>query len=236
MPAVAKPREGLPFFLFVIAVVLGSIWNGAGGDLDAFSHIWDIVAQKPPSTMEEMGRRAERLVRLPQPVRFPAQKVVRPSELDEAAEVMKRLPGPRPPLELLGAAGRPNPFFPKWVQDMVRATEVTVEGVPPEGGPDEKGGKGASPTVKGGKDKPPEVQVDAYVFTGVVKIQDDPPAAVLRDVARNLSVFLREGEKYRQILAVKVDLGGATFLIDGREKHVFDTLHSTNKTFTVRRL
>lgn len=224
MADAAKPREGLPFVLFLLALILGSVWNGAGGNFSAFGHVVTSLTQSA-GPQDNFSDRLERLIHIPKRVKFAPPRIVPPPAIASAEAQLAKLPGPLPPLAQLGGENKANPFFVKWAQDLLEEAKAIEANKDPNEVP-----VAVDPKKKGVK-----YEEDTYVFTGIVKIKDEPPVAVIRDVAKKSSQFLKQGERYREIEAVKVDLTGATFKV-GSNTYPFDTLHATTKTFTVRRI
>lgn len=227
-PGTARQKEGLPFLFALIAMGVGTLWNAAGGSIEAFGHLGSVVVRDSGDVIGNPTLFFEKLIRIPTPIKIPPQLLIPPEEIARGKKFVEKLPEPRPALAALGGEGKRNTFFPEWAREIVQEIEppsVDVEAA----GPKSPGGKGDA--AKGG----PRVEEDQYIFHGVVKIKDDPPFAIVRDVNKQASVFLKEGERYGPIQALKVGLGSATFVIQGKEQQTFDTLHGSNKTIVVRR-
>lgn len=222
----SRQKEGWPFFCALVVLGLATLWNAAGGNIDAFGHLGSVIVQDSGDIVSDPSQFFEKLIRLPSPPKLPAQRIIPPVEIERAKKAVEKEPQVRPPLASLGGEGKRNTFFPQWAQELVREIEPPSVDI---------SAQGPSVPSKGGAKGGPKVEEDQYIFHGVVKIKNDPPFAIVRDITKQASVFLKEGERYGPIEAVKVDVSGATFLIQGKEKQAFDTLHHTNKTIVVRR-
>lgn len=214
----AKSKEGIPFAIFVVLLLLASLWIAAGANFSAFGLMWKAAVADMPRDRDSLPGRLEELARIPRHTKFPSPKMVPPAEIAIANEAMQKMPGPRPPLAQLAAEGKLNPFLPKWVQEML--VPVAID-------PNEKDltniGKGAQ-----------QIPEDSYTFHGIAQIKEDPPFAVLHDEQKKMTVFLRAGESYGPIQTVDVRLEGAVFQV-GQVKYEFDTIHSSNKIMKIRR-
>ncbi len=214
----AKSKEGIPFVIFMLVLLLGSMWVAAGANFSAFGVIWNAALGEVPRERDDAAGRLEELARIPRAVKFPRPKIIPPPEIAIANEAMQKMPGPRPPLAQLAAEGKLNPFLPKWVQEMLIPVALDPNAA----------------NLSSANNAAQQIPEDSYTFHGIAKIKEDPPFAVLHDEQKKMTVFLRAGESYGPIQTVDVRLEGATFQV-GQIKFEFDTIHSSNKTMKIRR-